>query len=253
MTTSVPNDVAAPWADQARAYLDATHLAGWASEVARPGDFVTRDLGPSPVLVCRGDDGDLKAFLNVCSHEGARVALGCGTAERFVCGRHGWTYDRGGNVTYRPGAIRGPIKLGGRPLRGLPVLERDGLVLVCPTPTGELDPSAISVPAGIGRDWRALGQRNLALTASWEAALDDVLSSAGGAAVAVGTYATVVAGDDHLLLVSAGPGQLDGETQVALTMLVPARETPPADGRAADRLSPLDDVAQRLRGRYGLT
>lgn len=251
MTLSPTSDVATPWADQTRAFLEATHLVGWASEVARPGDFFAREVGPAPVLVCRGDDGTLKAFLNVCSHEGARVALGCGTAERFVCQRHGWTYDRAGTVVYRPGAVRGPIKLGGRPLRGLPVLEHDGLVLLCPQPGGEVDPVVSEVPASVRGDWRTLGQRGLSLANTWEAALANVLSHAGNAAVASGAHSAVIIADDHRLLVTAGPGQLEGEAQVSLTMLVPLEEAPPGEGGAGPRLSPLDDIAQRLRSDLG--
>jgi choline monooxygenase len=54
-----------------------------------------------PVLVVRGEDGELRAFSNVCRHHAARVAEGCGTASQFVCPYHAWTYNlKGGLVKF---------------------------------------------------------------------------------------------------------------------------------------------------------
>jgi choline monooxygenase len=51
-----------------------------------------------PVIVVRGDDGELRAFSNVCRHHAARVAEGCGTTTQFVCPYHAWTYNLRGNL-----------------------------------------------------------------------------------------------------------------------------------------------------------
>jgi phenylpropionate dioxygenase-like ring-hydroxylating dioxygenase large terminal subunit len=65
-----------------------------------PGDFVTHDLGGVPLLVVRGDDGTVSAFLNVCRHRGTRVEdLPCGSGKRaFVCPYHAWSYARDGHL-----------------------------------------------------------------------------------------------------------------------------------------------------------
>ena len=42
-------------------------------ELPEPGDYKTLDSLETPVLLVRGDDGKVRAFLNACSHRGARV------------------------------------------------------------------------------------------------------------------------------------------------------------------------------------
>ena len=73
-------------------------LMGFASEWAEPGAYRTEDFAGVPVLVVRGSDGRLRAFLNVCRHRGAKVADGCGTARLFSCPYHAWTYELSGNI-----------------------------------------------------------------------------------------------------------------------------------------------------------
>ena len=65
----------------------------------RPGSFLTAQVGAESVLVVRGDDGELRAFRNVCRHRAARLREGrgeCGKALR--CPYHGWTYRTDGRL-----------------------------------------------------------------------------------------------------------------------------------------------------------
>ncbi len=72
-------------------------LAGHVSELAAPGDFKVIDAGRESAIVVRGDDGELRAFANVCRHRGSLVCLeASGNARRFACPYHGWTYDTAG-------------------------------------------------------------------------------------------------------------------------------------------------------------
>src|SRR5271168_2887094 len=41
-------------------------------DVPEPGDVMTIDVGPTPVLLVRGDDMAVRAFHNVCRHRGSR-------------------------------------------------------------------------------------------------------------------------------------------------------------------------------------
>src|SRR5262245_33457192 len=97
----------APWRNDVSVYTDPEHakreqqilfrqhpiLMGFSSEWEAPGAFRTDDYLGVPILVSRGRDGTLRAFLNVCRHRGAKVARGCGKARIFVCPYHAWTYD----------------------------------------------------------------------------------------------------------------------------------------------------------------
>ena len=67
------------------------------SELAQPGDYVTRYMGRQPVVVNRRKDGSIGAFANACSHRGTVVApLRKGSAKSFTCRFHGWTYNEAG-------------------------------------------------------------------------------------------------------------------------------------------------------------
>lgn len=83
-----------------RAVFDDTwQMVGRVDQVATPGSFFTADVAGEPILVVRGDDGKLRAFSNVCRHRAARVACDSeGTATKFRCRYHGWTYDLQGRL-----------------------------------------------------------------------------------------------------------------------------------------------------------
>jgi phenylpropionate dioxygenase-like ring-hydroxylating dioxygenase large terminal subunit len=73
------------------------------SEVAQPGDFVVRYLGDDSILVCRGSDGVVRAFFNVCRHRGMQVCRAeLGNVRRFTCPYHGWLYDTSGELISVP-------------------------------------------------------------------------------------------------------------------------------------------------------
>jgi len=70
------------------------------AELPEPGSFVTTFVGDMPVVVTRDPQGKLHAWENRCAHRGALVCMQArGTAERFSCIYHNWTYDHAGNLT----------------------------------------------------------------------------------------------------------------------------------------------------------
>ena len=142
----------ATWRNDVAVYTDPQHLAreqailfrqhpllmGFASEWAAPGAFRTEDYAGVPILVARGRDGRLRAFLNVCRHRGAKVAQGCGKARVFSCPYHAWTYDLSGKVMGIPDERSFPGVRTERPsLAELPLCEKYGLVWVIPTPSAD--------------------------------------------------------------------------------------------------------------------
>lgn len=71
--------------------------------VAEPGDYFEYRCGPYSVLVVRGDDGELRAFQNVCRHRGNSLCTGAGSELRELkCGYHGWTWDLAGALKRVP-------------------------------------------------------------------------------------------------------------------------------------------------------
>lgn len=77
---------------------------GHASEVRNPGDFRTREIAGRPIIFCRGQDGCVRALINVCSHRGAMVCREReGNARGFYCMYHGWTFKPDGSLHAVPG------------------------------------------------------------------------------------------------------------------------------------------------------
>jgi choline monooxygenase len=107
--------IPAPWYFDPRiADLERTSVFGstWqpvgrVDQVLQKGGFFTADVAGEPLVVVRGEDGELRAFFNVCRHHAAAVvteAQGC--AKQFRCPYHGWTY---GN----DGALKGMVEFEG--------------------------------------------------------------------------------------------------------------------------------------------
>jgi len=110
-------------------------VIGFSDQLRKPGDFITHDDTGRPILVVRGTDGVLRAFLNVCRHRSATVEQKpCGANKRaFVCPYHGWSYDLTGRlVGITDGAAFGDLDRSRHGLRPLRIAEKYGLVWVAP-------------------------------------------------------------------------------------------------------------------------
>ena len=75
-----------------------------AADVAAPGRFVRTTLGDENVIVVRGRDAGLRAFLNVCRHSGSLLCLAeSGDVGRSIrCPYHSWTYRLDGSLMSAP-------------------------------------------------------------------------------------------------------------------------------------------------------
>lgn len=73
------------------------------NEIANPGDYRTLEFLGENVVVIRGDDGQVRAFNNVCRHRAMRLVEGpAGCAKKLVCPYHAWTYETDGRLTGVP-------------------------------------------------------------------------------------------------------------------------------------------------------
>jgi phenylpropionate dioxygenase-like ring-hydroxylating dioxygenase large terminal subunit len=72
-------------------------------ELPEPGDFVEYTILDQSVIVLHGDDGEIRAFQNVCRHRGVRLVDGPGNSPGgFTCPFHGWCYGLDGANTHIP-------------------------------------------------------------------------------------------------------------------------------------------------------
>ena len=108
----------------ARYYVDPDHFlaererffgrmwvcVGREDEVPEPGDAILREVAGESLIVVRGDDGEVRAFYNVCRHRGTRLLTepeSC-VGKRIQCPYHAWTYDLRRPARRRPPHGRGP-------------------------------------------------------------------------------------------------------------------------------------------------
>ena len=76
---------------------------GTAALVPNQGDWFTVDIGDKSILIVRNNKTEISAYLNICSHRGAKLVEGSGTkAYAFKCPYHSWVYNLDGELKARP-------------------------------------------------------------------------------------------------------------------------------------------------------
>lgn len=110
------------------------------AELRQPGDYKALEAVGTQILITRTRNGQAKAFVNMCSHRGARlVEEGCGAAHRFSCPYHGWTYSPEGDLVAIHSAKEfGDLDKSSYGLTELPCLEKAGLIWVTLAPASKL-------------------------------------------------------------------------------------------------------------------
>jgi phenylpropionate dioxygenase-like ring-hydroxylating dioxygenase large terminal subunit len=161
-------------------FRDMPLVACLSADLPEPGSYRTFDDAGAPMLLTRGKDGRVRAFLNICPHRASRIVRDeRGKASRFTCRFHGWTFDNAGNAIGIPDEPRfcGEIDAN-KQLVACPAEERHGLVFVQASPGAEMDLDAHF--AGIGGDLAAIGLESaeivhadaLPVQANWKYGLD---------------------------------------------------------------------------------
>ncbi len=77
---------------------------GHVSAVTEQGSYLMREIGPTSVFATRGEDGEVRAFLNTCRHRGSRIMTETEgqVRKRIQCPYHAWSYDLQGNLVAAP-------------------------------------------------------------------------------------------------------------------------------------------------------
>lgn len=161
---------------------DSWLCVGRLDQVTMPGQFFTLEVAGEPLLIIRGEDNQLRGFINVCRHRAARVATAeCGTTDRLRCPYHGWTYDLAGQ-------LRGVPEFDGvtgfrREENGLPRIQVETwgpLVFVhLKTPTQLLTDFLQPMPARLTPleldQLRCVGRKEYVLECNWKVFVDNYL------------------------------------------------------------------------------
>ena len=160
-----------------------------AAEIPEPGDFKATYVGETPIVVTRGPDGTLHAWVNRCAHRGALVCRQPrGNANDFTCVYHQWCYDASGRLLGLPfrkgvggkGGYPADFDRGAHGLQRLEVAAHRDLIFVSFDPA--VKPLAEYLGAEMrrwidrvfGRPTRLLGYARQYIHANWKLYLENV-------------------------------------------------------------------------------
>lgn len=91
-------------AEKQNIFMKSWHMVCHESEIAEPGQFIRQDIFEQSVIAVRGQDGQVRAFHNVCQHRGNRLFQDrrgkVGSVIR--CGYHSWIYGLDGQLRVAP-------------------------------------------------------------------------------------------------------------------------------------------------------
>jgi len=124
-----------------RIFRELPIAAALSLELPEAGSWKAMNLMDVPLLLVRGEDQIVRAFLNVCRHRGAQVcAEGRGKSRVFACPYHAWVYDQKGQLTGRYAAETfGEVDASQYGLTSLTCAEKSGVVFVMLTPHRTFD------------------------------------------------------------------------------------------------------------------
>ena len=139
------------------------------------GSYVARKAAGTPLLVVRGADGVVRAFINACRHRGMQVADGSGCAKAFVCPYHAWTYGLEGNLKHVPGQAGFPnFATEDNGLVEVSAAEKGGLVYV--QQQGQLKPEMLEDALDFFTPEQAMFQHTeMAEAANWKLLTETLL------------------------------------------------------------------------------
>ncbi|MSP83989.1 MAG: aromatic ring-hydroxylating dioxygenase subunit alpha [Alphaproteobacteria bacterium] len=85
-----------------RIFMRVWNFVGRADAIPRAGDYMAFDFAGVPVVLIRGKDREVRAFVNVCRHRGTKLLDGKGNATAIKCPYHSWTYAIDGTLEIAP-------------------------------------------------------------------------------------------------------------------------------------------------------
>jgi carnitine monooxygenase subunit len=117
--------------EKVKIFKESPQMVCFSCDLPNPGSFYTFDDLGVPVLLVRDNDGKVNAFLNACSHRGARLKEGCGKTNSLSCPYHAWGFDLKGKLrTIYKEETFGCVDKAFYNLVKLPVEEKYGMIYV---------------------------------------------------------------------------------------------------------------------------
>ncbi|SED76028.1 Rieske 2Fe-2S family protein [Rhizobiales bacterium GAS191] len=166
--------------DMERLFLRHWILAGHASSAQNPGDWFLCEIADESIIILRGKDMRLRAFVNVCRHRGSRICKGSsGHASVLVCPYHAWSYNLDGTLRaarYMPAEFD-KSKFGLRKVH-LEVIEGLVFISLAETPLS-LDKARAGISAAYGpygfSSAKVAHRETYHMEANWKLAVENYL------------------------------------------------------------------------------
>jgi phenylpropionate dioxygenase-like ring-hydroxylating dioxygenase large terminal subunit len=74
-------------------------FAGNTAQIPKPGDYFIYQLQKDAVIIIRGNNGEVFAHYNTCTHRGSAICLHeKGNAAKLICPYHQWVFDKDGTL-----------------------------------------------------------------------------------------------------------------------------------------------------------
>ena len=112
-------------------------VVGAAADLEKMGDYFLHDYSGVPILVIKGKDEKIRAFLNICRHRGVRLVESPkgNIKNNIVCPYHAWSYDTSGclNRVFHSEGFKN-VSSDTHSLIELDCATRIGLIFVVPNP-----------------------------------------------------------------------------------------------------------------------
>ncbi len=67
-------------------------------KLREPGSYIAVDIQGQSIFAARDQQGELRAFYNVCKHRGHELLFGEGQTRAITCPYHAWVYDLNGQL-----------------------------------------------------------------------------------------------------------------------------------------------------------
>lgn len=91
-------------AERERVWMKTWIYLGHETEIPKNNDYKVRVLAGKPLIFVRGNDGEIRVFLNSCPHRGTTLCRESeGNSRHLQCFYHAWTFTTSGEIAAIPG------------------------------------------------------------------------------------------------------------------------------------------------------
>ncbi len=107
-------------------------FAGVTADIPNTGNYFTLNIGPNPIVVVRDQQGQVRAFHNVCRHRGSRICMESkGKTAKLVCPYHQWTFELDGSLIFAGTEMGENFELKDHSLKAVHARAAGGYIYIC--------------------------------------------------------------------------------------------------------------------------